>query len=42
MKRVIIILVAVVVLSGILSSCNNHTCPAYAHNSETDQVENIN
>jgi hypothetical protein len=40
MKKVILVLIAVVFVIGMLASCNKSICPAYVMENETNQVEN--
>lgn len=39
MKKLVLIVTAIVLLAGIFSSCSNHLCPAYACNDQNEQVE---
>ncbi len=39
MKKVILILMVVMFVAGMLVSCNNHVCPAYSSNDNTEQTE---
>jgi hypothetical protein len=35
-----LVLIAVIFVIGILSSCNKSVCPAYVMDNKTEQVEN--
>lgn len=40
MKKVVLILIAVVFLIGLMVSCNKNVCPAYVMDDTSKQVEN--
>jgi hypothetical protein len=40
MKKVVLVLIAVVFVIGILISCNKSVCPAYVQDNKAAQVEN--
>ncbi len=40
MKKVVLILIAVVFVIGLLVSCNKNVCPAYVMDDTSVQVEN--
>jgi hypothetical protein len=40
MKKVVLVLIAVVFVIGMLVSCNKSVCPAYVIDDTTVQVEN--
>ncbi len=40
MKRLKILVLALVVIAGIMCSCNKYVCPAYASNADCEQTEN--
>jgi hypothetical protein len=39
MKKVVLILIAVVFVIGLLVSCNKNVCPAYVMDDTSEQVE---
>jgi hypothetical protein len=41
MKKALLIIVAVVLLTGVLSSCSERLCPAYSYADDIEQVENV-
>jgi len=40
MKRMVLLLIAVVFVIGILASCNKSICPAYVMDNKIEQTEN--
>jgi len=40
MRKVVLVLIAVVFVIGTLASCNKSICPAYVMDERTEQVEN--
>jgi len=40
MKKVILVMLMVIFVLGILTSCNKNVCPAYVLEDDTEQVEN--
>ena len=38
-RKVVILAVFVAFLAGVLCSCSNEICPAYADNNEMEQVD---
>jgi PBP1b-binding outer membrane lipoprotein LpoB len=39
MKRLILILIVAVFITGIFASCNQSICPAYSSTDDTEQTE---
>jgi len=40
MKKLVLLIIAVIFIAGMLVSCNSNVCPAYVMENETQQVEN--
>jgi hypothetical protein len=40
MKKILLVLIAVVLLAGMFTSCNKSVCPAYVKDVPAVQVEN--
>jgi hypothetical protein len=40
MKKFVLVILTVVFIIGILTSCNKNVCPAYVMENKTEQVEN--
>jgi hypothetical protein len=40
MKRIRILILALIVTAALMCSCNRYVCPAYASNADTEETEN--
>jgi hypothetical protein len=40
MKKILVLLIAVIFVIGMLSSCNKSVCPAYVMDNKVEQTEN--